>query len=68
MSGTSTKSIEAGDVVNYNGSSYVAIPTSFGFNPPEYLGVGNSDPNAKWRILADGLAGAAGIYTGKYFL
>ena len=59
---------QAGDVVNYNGSSYVAITTSqAGFNPPEYLGVGNSDPNAKWRILADGLAGAAGTYTESTF-
>ena len=59
---------QAGDVVNYNGSSYVAITTSqAGFNPPEYLGVGNSDPNAKWRILADGLAGAAATYTESTF-
>ena len=59
---------QAGDVVNYNGSSYVAITTSqAGFNPPEYLGIGNSDPNAKWRILADGLAGAAGTYTESTF-
>ena len=54
---------QSGDVVNYNGSSYVAITTSLaGFQPPQYLGV-STDPNAKWSILSDGLAGAAGTYT-----
>ena len=54
---------QSGDVVNYNGSSYVALSTSLaGFQPPEYLGV-TTDPNAKWTILADGLAGAAITYT-----
>ena len=48
---------------SYNGSSYVAITTSLaGFQPPQYLGV-STDPNAKWSILSDGLAGAAGTYT-----
>ena len=53
---------QSGDVVNYNGSSYVALTTSLaGFQPPEYLGV-STDPNAKWSILSDGLAGAASTY------
>ena len=53
---------QAGDVVNYNGSSYVALSTSLaGFQPPQNLGVA-TDPNAKWTILADGLAGAASTY------
>ena len=54
---------QSGDVVNYNGSSYVALTTSLaGFQPPQYLGV-STDPNAKWSILSDGLAGAAATYT-----
>ena len=52
---------QQGDVVNYNGSSYVALTTSIaGFNPPENVGTGT---DAKWSILADGLAGAANTYT-----
>jgi len=52
---------QQGDVVNYNGSSYVALTTSIaGFNPPENVGTGT---DAKWSILADGLAGAAITYT-----
>ena len=47
---------QSGDVVNYNGSSYVALTTSTaGFQPPQYLGV-STDPAAKWSILSDGLA------------
>ena len=59
---------QAGDVVNYNGSSYVALSTSLaGFNPPQNLGL-STDPNAKWSILSDGLAGAAVTYTeGTYY-
>ena len=54
---------QSGDVVNYNGSSYVALSTSLaGFNPPQYLGV-STDVSARWTILADGLAGAATTYT-----
>ncbi len=54
---------QAGDVVNYNGSSYVALTTSLaGFQPPQNLGVA-TDPNAKWTILSDGLAGAALTYS-----
>ena len=53
---------QSGDVVNYNGSSYVALSTSLaGFQPPAYLGIA-TDPNAKWTILSDGLAGAASTY------
>jgi hypothetical protein len=57
---------QKGDVVNYNGSSYVALTTSMaGFNPPEYIGLGT---DSKWQILADGLAGAATTYQeGTYF-
>ena len=57
---------QKGDVVNYNGSSYVAITTSAaGFTPPEYIGLGTG---SKWNILADGLAGAAITYTeGTYY-
>ena len=41
---------QSGDVVNYNGSSYVALTTSLaGFQPPQYLGVA-TDPTAKWSI------------------
>ena len=59
---------QSGDVVNYNGSSYVALTTSLaGFQPPQNLGVA-TDPNAKWSILADGLAGAASTYVeGAYY-
>ena len=59
---------QSGDVVNYNGSSYVALTTSIaGFQPPQYLGV-STDPNAKWSILSDGLAGAAATYVeGSYY-
>ncbi len=59
---------QAGDVVNYNGSSYVALTTSLaGYNPPQNLGL-STDPNAKWSILSDGLAGAAITYTeGTYY-
>ena len=59
---------QSGDVVNYNGSSYVALTTSLsGFQPPQYLGV-STDPNAKWSILSDGLAGAASTYIeGTYY-
>ena len=59
---------QSGDVVNYNGSSYVALTTSMaGFNPPQNLGIA-TDPNAKWTILSDGLAGAAGTYAeGSYY-
>ena len=54
---------QAGDVVNYNGSSYVALSTSLaGFQPPQNLGL-STDPNAKWSILSDGLAGAAATYS-----
>ena len=57
---------QQGDVVNYNGSSYVAITTSSaGFNPPEYIGLGTG---SKWNILSDGLAGSAVTYTeGTYY-
>ena len=59
---------QSGDVVNYNGSSYVALTTSLaGFQPPQYLGV-STDPNAKWSILSDGLAGAASTYIEGTFL
>ena len=59
---------QSGDVVNYNGSSYVALTTSLaGFQPPQYLGV-STDPEAKWSVLSDGLAGAATTYTeGTYY-
>ena len=61
-----TTEYQQGDVVNYNGSSYVAIPTSAaGFNPPEYIGLGTG---SKWNVLSDGLAGAAVTYTeGTYY-
>ena len=51
---------QSGDVVNYNGSSYVALINinSLDSNLHKYLGV-STDPAAKWTILSDGLAGAA---------
>ena len=58
-----TTEYQTGDVVNYNGSSYVALSTSLaGFQPPQNLGL-STDPNAKWSILSDGLAGAAATYS-----
>ena len=41
---------QSGDVVNYNGSSYVALTTSLaGFQPPQYLGIA-TDPSAKMDV------------------
>jgi len=60
---------QTGDVVNYQGSSYVALTTSLaGFLPPINVAIGTDVAGKSWQILADGLAGAAITFTpGTYY-
>jgi len=60
---------QTGDVVNYQGSSYVALTTSLaGYLPPTNVAIGTDVAGKTWQVLADGLAGAAISFTpGTYY-